>query len=251
MTLECKIPRDRSALGMMAHNAMNHGDDFRNDGYVYDAEGIRIRKWFSGLGDRSHAKYFWHPCLKNISKIESLLHRLSTRQVQTWSRLELLFKQIQSQSESTKRYGSDTWIVHAKPTHKFQSFENKDYWVFYLYNRQLGGYNGRGAEGFSYSSDWVVEPEIKSLPDLGQQFYDLSHYHMNCCSRMGLLRAMLFEAISKDIDQKHGLYGDKCRVFQYTINSRPYWLHEVANCHGVPVLEWMPVQNGLITESIQ
>ena len=114
MTLECKIPRDRSALGMMAHNAMNHGDDFRHDGYVYDANGIRIRKWFSGLGDHSRNKYFWHPCLKNISKIESLLHRLSTRQVQTWARLEMLFKQIQLQSEPTKRYGSDTWIVHAK-----------------------------------------------------------------------------------------------------------------------------------------
>jgi hypothetical protein len=245
MKLQCTIPNNLSALGILSRNSVQDGFDFRTDGYIYH-EGKKLRKWFSSLGEASpDSKYFWKPCLDNLARVESVLYRLSLRQVGAWQRLEKLFKQIVSVSDPIQRYKQTTWVVHAKPTHCYDPSEDKNYWVFYLSDVDL-----YGKPGFSYSNNWVQEPKEKILPELGQQFYHLSWYHRNCCTRMGLARAILFEAIMKDMETKHGLYGKKCRIVQYVINNRNYWLREVLNRCGVPVFEWMQDPGGVITEII-
>ena len=111
-----------------------------------------------------------------------------------------------------------------------------------------GNYNG-----FTYGHDLIPDPKDDlRLPEIGQRFFAIDRYRFTLNRKAGYIHAVLFEAIRKDIEKKHGLYGkdSKSRVFQYKINDRIYWLNESPNEWGVAQLEWMNVVGGMIVEEI-
>ena len=225
----------------MHHNSV--GEIHSDDGYVY-RDGVKLRKWFSNISGYQRRKYFWHPCLKEIAKIENLYHKLSARRTFSWERMEEIFEQVTQVSTPILRYHEQTWIAHAKPTHLYEPGE-KSYWIFYLYKQYIGG-----KKQFTFNFDWVVEPEVKILPELGQEMYRANRYNTTCHSRAGIIHLFLLEAIKQHIKSRYGSHTNERRVFQYLINGRMYWLHETSdNQYSTPTLDWMPVQ-GIVSEII-
>lgn len=73
--ISCKITTGETALSVLGTNPVQHGDDFRDDGYVYGPDGEIRRKRFKefyGYGPRFS---YWHPKLKDIKSIEAARYK--------------------------------------------------------------------------------------------------------------------------------------------------------------------------------
>ena len=68
------VPDDRSAVGMFNQgNQFNDGDDFREDGYVYN-QGQRVRPWAANVPGHSRAFVWEHrmlPTAANVQRMEA------------------------------------------------------------------------------------------------------------------------------------------------------------------------------------
>lgn len=147
-----KVPQTVSALSVIGCNSIKTGDDFQEDGYIYN-NGEK-RKWFKSCS-RFGLKRLWIRRENDLKYLHDLFFKLN-------SKIDNIYSQ---KREIIKDY-KNNFKLYAKPTHKFQS-TGKDYWVYDFRKEEDGK--------FSYGFNWITKP--KNLN--GQRFYELEqrgHY---------------------------------------------------------------------------
>lgn len=92
--------------------------------------------------------------------------------------------------EAEKRAVDDRTIMHAKPTHQFEPYLNRTWWA-YDYSKQPKPY------GWSYSFDWIEEPEEKINHDLGQALYESDRKSNKYNGRVYILEKILAQELSE------------------------------------------------------
>lgn len=143
-----KVPQTVSALSIIGTNTIYDGDDFQEDGYVYNNN--QKRKWFRACS-RFGIKRLWVGRENNLKYWYALLCKLNTK----------INTVRDKQRDLVKPYKNGTeFKLYAKPTHKFDSY-GKDYWVYDFRKDEDGK--------FSYGFNWITKP--KNLN--GQRFYEL------------------------------------------------------------------------------
>jgi hypothetical protein len=143
------VPRDRSALAMIAINGMGNKWDFKSDGWVY-IDGIKHKKWFSNYDG---VKY-WEPKLKNITTLEA--------QYTDWKDIcrQFHIHKWQPAFDALKFAGMKG---HCKPTHKFEGLHQ--WWEYDITEYPDLGY--------CYGFKWIDEPEILINHEIAQKFYHI------------------------------------------------------------------------------
>jgi len=210
-SITANFPADRSSLGIISHNNVFDGDDFRDDGYVY-RNNKKVRKWFSSMGDWEH---FWHPVLNDIPRLESLYHRLMERNHRHWDVLWKHVEKIVSTVSPKQRYNETVYIVHAQPYRTCNQAPGKC-WVYYIHN--LKGHPGK----YSFGFDWVDIPEKFEHLEFGNMLY---HLYVNAS---GAFRNKVYEVFKRACEQHLFSFGrgEKHKVFnEFLVNGRKYIFH--------------------------
>lgn len=143
-----KVPKTISALSIIGTNTIYDGDDFQENGYVYNNG--QKRKWFRSCS-RFGIKKLWVGRDNNLKYWHDLFYKLNTKIKTIRDEQRNLLKPYENKSE---------FKLYAKPTHKFDS-NGKDYWVYDFRKDE----NGK----FSYGFNWITKPKKIN----GQRFYEL------------------------------------------------------------------------------
>lgn len=238
--IHATLPKNRLALGIFAVNVVNDGDDFRDDGYVYQG-GKRVRKWFVSRGRGS--KYFWEPCLNDIAHLETVLFRLKSRGDSYWKEAQRLF----AQAKKVVKPKHEAWVFHVRPPKSHCEYVgNETGWL------QIRCNEDRFFSGLSYSWRWL-DDEAPTKPlhvKWGQKFYEIFRKAETQFIRASLVRSYLLEAIQRDIQKKHPGAKLELRIFKYTINGREYWLREESTRFGGRELNFLADPGGYVSETI-
>lgn len=85
---------------------------------------------------------------------------------------------------------------HAKPTHQYQMYENRNWWEYTLRK-------GEKPYGWGYSFDWIDEPKEKLHHSLGQKFYSLDKYQSKFSNRTCILSKILKQYLLDFVYKKY------------------------------------------------
>ena len=202
--MTCQIPRDRSALGLLAMNKAFNGDVFADDYWVYN-NGQKVRKWFVST---ETIKRLWPPNLDDTNRLEALYERLSERMHVLWN------KTIVPTMEKILAAGGH---AHAKPTHEYTGDKNM-WWVYRVSRRE---------ERLGFSFDWIDSPPKKKINHkLGEALYKADRYHTSLGYRLSIARDALDSSIQQKIRAKiksSKIENPKDHYFHVEVNGRSYW----------------------------
>lgn len=201
-----KVPKNRSFLSVLGNNPAAHGDEFREDGWVYN-DGKKVRKWFISLKD-GYPRHIWEPKLDDVITLEAKYQKVHSKLKEFWANE---YKQAYEEMKKAK-------IAHAKPTHKFSPAYDGVNWWLYKVSFYGGAYNER--DDSSVRWDWVHEPEEPINLEIGQRYYDISRKNMRWCGYLGRFKAALEESIIRFL-QKNAKPEDG-KVVDLVINGRRY-----------------------------
>lgn len=65
-----QVPKSELALSIVAHNPIQNGDVFRQDGWVYGLNGEKRRKWFKSIVGLPDTR-FWEPKTNDLPLLEA------------------------------------------------------------------------------------------------------------------------------------------------------------------------------------
>jgi hypothetical protein len=217
-TVTAQIPKNRSALGMIATNGLINGADYKEDSWVY-FDGQRIRKWhvmFQGIR-------VWEPKFSDLNYLYDLYKRTAAANIKAWNAIQAVIQKIWE----TRAKGATEAIAHARPSHSFEWPEwkkEKPWWVYNIHNDR--GY------GLSFGFDWLDEKPKKLVNhELGEELYRLENrWYRNTCRRSGKVRTIFFEAMLRSLPKVNEdrviclKFGEDTFWF-YTKNHGPncYW----------------------------
>ncbi len=208
--IEFKMPTDRLALSMLAMNRVKHGDVFVEDGYVYDGDKNRIRKWFGSIDAGFGRVRLWEPKLKNIAMLEAkrwkYLHRARSIGKKLWEPL------IATLREKRKVYGHRL-LQDGKSELGFIEYWPKDDY---------------GEEGVSFG--WAEIGATPNDPAVGlfdQEAFDLywEWSDVGKCAnrRYQIFNAAFKRAIEIRLFKDDDFISGTTRAAKTVINDRVYW----------------------------
>jgi len=194
-----KIPNNTSALMVFANNSVSSEDrDYREDGWVYNDQGEKIKKWYKRINDI----LVWFPIMDDIIKIEERL-KVQVDRARTYHNKILL-----PVYEELKKVGK----AHAKVTHKY-SGDMDPYWL-YTYNNN----KGERSEGISFK--WVDKPEDPLNLGIGNAYYNYDNRFTELSTRAGMFKSILEHSIKRKTYDIPGNYGEQLCI---NVNESYYW----------------------------
>jgi len=226
-----QMPTDRSALGVFGANPEIHdGDDFRQDGMVYNKEGKPYRKWFGNLYDPygSGGSYgrIWEPKLEDIAALEAK-RWWALEWVRRWNERVFMpqYRAICALGEGREVTWKNPIVVHARASHK-RMHPEKYKWVEYHFHPNDPYFVKPGSDyPYSHSFDWIEgELDDPQHVDLGQPFYEVDQHTRVVYNRRQVFLVAFNLAISNWIWR-----GATCPDAEYDthmqvdINGRFYW----------------------------
>lgn len=197
-----KIPKNMTALSMLAMNRVVDHGEYREDGWIY-VNDKRIKKWFQRIyPEHGSNTLIWLPVLKDIPKLEARMWRMRERY---------------------NRYANEAWrpaynrVVEVKQAHAKPTFHKDKGW--WLYTSRI--YQN---DQYSIGFDWVDEDEPETIINqtIGQAYYDADHKltqygHYLFCFR-GVLEAAINKLLREGYPPKN--MGTTLRLI---VNNRNYW----------------------------
>ena len=198
----------------LCRNGFLDGDDFRNDGWVYN-QGKRTRKWFGNVFMHgTDMGRIWEPKYLDIPTLEA----------KRW-------KMVQRYRKWTQEVWMPVWDAvkqvgqaHAKVCHEYSG--KCDPWWLYTFH-DYGG----------ISMDWVSEPAEPLNLEIGQRYYYVERDALQTMStRKSLFDAAFYRAMEKMLWKEENKPKTIGQTLKVQINNRLYWYITIINRHGV--LEW-------------
>ena len=225
-----EVPPTETMLGLLSRNLdVQDGDRFAEDGFVYNQEGAKTRKWFSYMQGWNH---FWAPVLDNPARLEAVYHKVKLRSDARYKRLwDHIQKIIDTTKQSQNKWKEKSWIVHAQPTFS-QHQQDRECWAYDIHYRDFD--NGVP----SYSMSWVDIPKKFLHLELGNELYRLEHIAQGDTFRYGLeqvLNASLIKYLKNKYPDWQKMPVDT--LFELRINGRHYVYQLLRNRYGAIVLE--------------
>ena len=214
------IPKDELALSMFACNSVIDKAEYKKDGWIY-VSGKPVRKWFKDCyspGGESGSIRIWEPILSNIALLEARRWKVKAQVKRFYNKV---WKPI---FDELVEVGS----AHAKPTHKFNSFDDKTWWLYAIHEY---------GESHSIAFDWVNEPAVPKDSAIGQAYYhaecQISRYHGYEYKFSIALGAAIIRYLRKEYPPK-----ETDIPFRLILNGRDYWYISRYIRHGV---DWAKV----------
>ena len=206
------IPRDRSALGVIATNGLINGAEYREDFWAY-VNGQRVRKWHSHFAGIR----IWEPKFDDLNTLYRIYKKTHAADSAAWHAI----REVLNALWETRREDQREVIAHAKPTHHFQwqSWKKEAWWAFNVSN---------GEYGLSFGFNWL-EGKPKKLVNhkLGEKLYYLERrWYNNTCSRLSKVKTIFFEAMKRSLPKVNEdrviclKFGEDTFWF-YTVNKAP------------------------------
>lgn len=200
--VKVKVPEDRSVLSMLG-NKFGHGEEFRQDGYVYSKK-KRLRKWFAM---REGWKHFWAPLENQLVRVEATYFKLVKRQEKLYSTLDKHIRAIMRRTRSKDRYGQPAYVVHSHGEH--------GWFAYYIYERE--------ESSWAYSYDRLDKKPAKIMNrKLGDEMHRLADRTMNQSWRHRV-GALLHDIIIKRmLNEKHEKKPRTEALVKFVVNGRFY-----------------------------
>jgi len=189
--ISCTIPSNRTALGLLGTNRANDGDDFREDGWVYNEE-VQMRKWFGNVDDSKHRR-IWLPKLLDLVTLEATRWRVYERSKRIIDRSwPLMFRMMTDVGKAVCRWKDGWGVVESYP-----------------------------GEGIS----WLFQKEEASElhPGIAREYIQAEQHMLDHCRRCSLFNLAFVDAVQKRYGKDGALVHPGIRSFHLTINGRHYW----------------------------
>lgn len=176
-------------------------------------------------------------CINAVSRA----YQTSQRQRKIWDE-----KNWQPLLRNAKEMAIDGRVLfYAKPTHKFDSFEGKEWWL-YEYSETKG-------IGWGWSFSWQKEPKEKLNHEFGQKWYELDQFSEKFSRREFILKMILIELLRRYIYEiyNHQWLEDNQfsnKIVKINLNGDEYWYKIGRTRSGHPVWENFIWQNNKTEE---
>jgi len=225
------FPSNHSGLNFSCHN---DGDSFkewgecRDDGWVYNKDGKRLRKWFIGIDE----KRVWGPVLKHIPALERRRWNITQRAMKKGGgrydnlvdKIRLLLKTYDMIYGYRKENSDDPWCAyHRLPT-------DMVYWDFK---------NIKDVPENSYHDDSLIN-----------EYFNWAEERSRLAGRTGTFTLVLEAALAAYLDNRfaESIASGFLSKAQVKINGRIYWMQYKRSFLGSEwVLEGTP-ENDVIVE---
>lgn len=183
------IPNSMSVLSVIGANnhQISDGDDYSTDGWVYDKNGSKIRKWFVRL---DHNTKIWKAKLDNVTYLEDKYYKSIKKRDEAYDKVyEPIINKI-------KRAGEFGGIL------KFHNSPEGGYAAFNCHEHTLW--------------KWVKNKPGIIRQDLVDEFAKANHYFMKRLN----LGALYSIALDRAVGSKYAYTGKS--ILQLNINDRRY-----------------------------
>ncbi len=206
-----KVPTNRSALSVLGINPIGNGDVFAEDGYVYDQDNNRLRKWFIPLNAGFAQVRIWEPKLKNVALLEAkrwkYLPRAASIGEKFWPPL------IEALREKKKVYGLRT------------PRNGKSQMGYIAYIPRGDHHDDEDTLYFSWASILHQKPGVDAPID--QETFDLYWRWEEAVRRANHRYAILDHAFIRAVENRliedKNFMSGKTHAVKTTINGRVYW----------------------------
>ena len=216
MTDEIELPetsQEQDPIYMLGANVLQDGDEFRDDGWVYNNE-RRCRKWFGNLNAQGIRARIWEPKLKCLEMLEA----------KRWKGVQYLKGYYKGEwnaaYEAITSLGGEKIVDNCQITHKHKS--DKEWW---LYKFSLTKSPFTLNDTYAWTFDWVDKPEHPIHLELGQKFYEVDQHSRTIAKRKGIFLEAFNVAMNDWLREHNELRAIPGKTLKVNINGRSYWFH--------------------------